>query len=163
MSRDFDAIIVGSGPAGSTAAEILTEAGLSVLIFERGRNHLIDLDNPAVLPRRFSNDELKYMTRHFLGPDPWAEPRTFRTSIAEDGTITYGELAAQLGVPRDRIVALGARGRREPAADPLAPCHRAVGAGGTTRGATPGEWSASSGSWVDEGALQADARPEDLS
>ena len=83
MSRDFDAIIIGSGPGGSTAAEILTEAGLSVLIFERGRNHLIDLDNPAVLPQRFSNDELKYMTRHFLGPDPWAEPRTFRTSAAD--------------------------------------------------------------------------------
>ena len=76
MSRDFDAIIIGSGPAGSTAAEILTGPAL-VLIFERGRNHLIDLDNPAVLPQRFSNDELKYLTRHFLGPDPWAEPRTF--------------------------------------------------------------------------------------
>jgi choline dehydrogenase-like flavoprotein len=44
MSRDFDTIIIGSGPAGSTAAEVLTAAGLSVLILERGRNHLIDLD-----------------------------------------------------------------------------------------------------------------------
>ena len=52
MSRDFDAIIIGSGPGGSTAAEVLTGAGLSVLIFERGRNHLIDLENPAVLPQR---------------------------------------------------------------------------------------------------------------
>lgn len=92
MSRDFDVIIIGSGPAGSTAAEILTEAGLSVLIFERGRNHLIDLDNPAVLPRRFSNDELKYMTRHFLGPDPWAEPRTFRTSVVDGDRQVVGEV-----------------------------------------------------------------------
>ncbi|MGH3403388.1 MAG: NAD(P)-binding protein, partial [Streptosporangiaceae bacterium] len=92
MSRDFDAIIIGSGPGGSTAAETLTAAGLSVLIFERGRNHLIDLDNPAVLPQHFSNDELKYMTRHFLGPDPWAEPRTFRTSIADGDRQLTGEV-----------------------------------------------------------------------
>src|SRR5258708_8521790 len=91
-TRDFDAIIIGSGPAGSTTAEVLTKAGLSVLILERGRNHLIDLDNPAVLPRRFSNDELKYMTRHFLGPDPWAEPRTFRTSIADGDRQVVGEV-----------------------------------------------------------------------
>src|ERR1700733_6312815 len=83
MSRDFDAIIIGSGPAGATAAEGLTAAGPSPLILERGRNHLIDLDHPATLPQRFSNDELKYITRHFLGPDPWAEPRTFRTSITD--------------------------------------------------------------------------------
>src|SRR6202046_494788 len=92
MSRDFDVIIIGSGPGGSTAAEILTEAGLSVLIFERGRNHLIDLDNPATLPQRFSNDEIKYMSRHFLGPDPWAEPRRFRTSIADGDRQLIGEV-----------------------------------------------------------------------
>src|SRR5258708_14722689 len=92
MSRDFDAIIIGSGPAGSTAAEVLTEAGLSVLIFERGRNHLIDLDNPAVLPQRFSNDEIKYMIRHFLGPAPSAEPTTFRTSIADGDRQVVGEV-----------------------------------------------------------------------
>jgi methylated-DNA-[protein]-cysteine S-methyltransferase len=48
-------------------------------------------------------------------------------------TITYGELAAQLGVPRDRVVALGAA----IGANPLLivrPCHRVVGADGTMRG-----------------------------
>jgi methylated-DNA-[protein]-cysteine S-methyltransferase len=48
-------------------------------------------------------------------------------------TITYGELAAQLGVPRDRIVALGAA----IGANPLLivrPCHRVIGADGTMRG-----------------------------
>jgi methylated-DNA-[protein]-cysteine S-methyltransferase len=48
-------------------------------------------------------------------------------------TITYGELAAQLGVPRDRIVALGAA----VGANPLLivrPCHRVIGADGTMRG-----------------------------
>ena len=37
-----DAIIIGSGPGGSTAAEVLTRAGWSVVIMEKGRNHLLD-------------------------------------------------------------------------------------------------------------------------
>jgi methylated-DNA-[protein]-cysteine S-methyltransferase len=48
-------------------------------------------------------------------------------------TITYGGLAAGLGIPRDRIQALGAA----VAANPLLivrPCHRVVGADGTMRG-----------------------------
>ena len=48
-------------------------------------------------------------------------------------TITYGQLAAQLGIPRDRIQALGAA----VAANPLLivrPCHRVIGADGTMRG-----------------------------
>ena len=76
--RDFDAIVIGSGPGGSAAAEVLTAAGWSVLIVERGRNHLIDPSDPDRLGGDFSNDELKFMDRHFLGPDPFLEPRTFR-------------------------------------------------------------------------------------
>jgi methylated-DNA-[protein]-cysteine S-methyltransferase len=48
-------------------------------------------------------------------------------------TISYGQLAAQLGVPRDRIQALGAA----IGANPLAlirPCHRVIGADGGMRG-----------------------------
>src|SRR4051812_22346073 len=77
-ARDFDAIIIGSGPGGSTAADVLTAAGWSVCIFEKGRNHLIDTADPTRLLTAFSNDELKFNERHFLGPDPWLEPRTFR-------------------------------------------------------------------------------------
>jgi len=54
-------------------------------------------------------------------------------SVRYGTTITYGELAAQLGVPRDRVVALGAA----VGANPLLivrPCHRVVGADGTMRG-----------------------------
>ena len=29
-------------------------------------------------PRDYSNDEIKFISRHFLGPDPLIEPRTFR-------------------------------------------------------------------------------------
>lgn len=79
-----DAIIVGSGPGGSTAAEVLAASGWSVVLFEKGRNHLIDLDDPTRLLGDFSNDEIKFIDRHFLGPDPFLEPRTFRTG-PEDG------------------------------------------------------------------------------
>jgi methylated-DNA-[protein]-cysteine S-methyltransferase len=54
-------------------------------------------------------------------------------SVRYGTTITYGELAAQLGVPPDRVVALGAA----VGANPLLivrPCHRVVGADGTMRG-----------------------------
>ncbi|HLN71544.1 MAG TPA: methylated-DNA--[protein]-cysteine S-methyltransferase [Streptosporangiaceae bacterium] len=54
-------------------------------------------------------------------------------SVRYGTTITYGELAAQLGVPRDRVVALGAA----VGANPLLivrPCHRIVGADGLMRG-----------------------------
>jgi gluconate 2-dehydrogenase alpha chain len=77
-TRDFDAVIVGSGPGGSAAADVLTAAGWSVLILEKGRNHLIDVDDPTRLVNDYSNDELKFMFRFFLGPDPFLEPRTFR-------------------------------------------------------------------------------------
>ncbi len=39
------AIIIGSGPGGATAAEVLTRAGWSVVIMEKGRNHLLDPDD----------------------------------------------------------------------------------------------------------------------
>ena len=54
-------------------------------------------------------------------------------SVRYGTTTTYGELAAQLGIPPDRVVALGAA----IGANPLLivrPCHRVVGADGTMRG-----------------------------
>ena len=54
-------------------------------------------------------------------------------SVRYGTTISYGELAAQLGIPPDRVVALGAA----VGANPLLivrPCHRVVGADGTMRG-----------------------------
>ena len=84
MTRDYDAVVIGSGPGGSAAALALVEAGRSVLIVEKGRNHLIDTADPTRLLGDYSNDEIKFMVRHFLGPDPFLEPRTFRVG-PEDG------------------------------------------------------------------------------
>jgi choline dehydrogenase-like flavoprotein len=87
-----DAIIIGSGPGGSTAAEVLTRAGWSVVIMEKGRNHLLD---PADLTRPaadYSNDEIKFISRYFLGPDPLIEPRAFRRSADEGEHTHVGEV-----------------------------------------------------------------------
>ena len=83
-----DAVIVGSGPGGATVADVLTAAGWTVTIVEKGRNHLLDPDDLAQPSFDYSNDEIKFLNRHFLGPDPLVEPRTFRTS-ASDGDRTY--------------------------------------------------------------------------
>ncbi len=54
-------------------------------------------------------------------------------SVRYGTTITYGELAAQLGVPRDRVVALGAAIGANPLMI-IRPCHRVIGADGTMKG-----------------------------
>ena len=81
---DCDAVVVGSGPAGATVADVLTAAGWSVIVLEKGRNHLLDLEPPFGPLGHYSNDEVKFVQRHFLGPDPITEPRTFRRT-ADDG------------------------------------------------------------------------------
>ncbi len=79
-----DAVIIGSGPGGASAADVLTRAGWSVVIMEKGRNHLLDPENLTRPASDYSNDEIKFIDRFFLGPDPFLEPRTFRTG-PEDG------------------------------------------------------------------------------
>lgn len=87
-----DAVIVGSGPGGATAADVLTAAGWSVVIMEKGRNHLLDPVDPTKLASDYSNDEIKFLHRYFLGPDPLLEPRTFRTGAADGDRLYVGEV-----------------------------------------------------------------------
>jgi gluconate 2-dehydrogenase alpha chain len=87
-----DAVIVGSGPGGATTADVLTRAGWDVVIVEKGRNHLLDPDDLTKPAADYSNDELKFIYRHFLGPDPLIEPRTFRTTEADGERVHVGEV-----------------------------------------------------------------------
>ncbi len=87
-----DAVIVGSGPGGATVADVLTRAGWTVVIVEKGRNHLLDPDDLSRPAADYSNDELKFLYRHFLGPDPLIEPRTFRRGEEEGDHSYVGEV-----------------------------------------------------------------------
>lgn len=89
---DCDAVIIGSGPGGSTAAEVLTAAGWSVIVLEKGRNHLISLDAPHEPLRHFANDEIAAHRRFLLGPDPMLEPRTYRRTEADGERLATGEV-----------------------------------------------------------------------
>lgn len=88
----IDAVVIGSGPGGAAAADVLTSAGWSVVIVEKGRNHLLDPDDPTRPASDYSNDEIKFLSRHFLGPDPFLEPRTFRRDEAEGDHTHVGEV-----------------------------------------------------------------------
>jgi gluconate 2-dehydrogenase alpha chain len=89
---DCDAVIVGSGPAGATVAHELTAAGWSVIVLEKGANHLLSLDPPFAPLGHNSNDEVKSVQRHLLGPDPLTEPRTFRRNEADGDRLLTGDV-----------------------------------------------------------------------
>ncbi len=91
-SVDCDAVIIGTGPAGATAADVLTSAGWSVVMLEKGRNHLLSLDPPFSPLGHVSNDEIKFHRRYFLGPDPFLEPRTYRRDDADGDRLFAGEV-----------------------------------------------------------------------
>jgi methylated-DNA-[protein]-cysteine S-methyltransferase len=73
-------------------------------------------------------------------------------SVRYGTTTTYGQLAAQLGVPPDRVPAVGAAIGQNPLLI-VCPCHRVIGADGMMRGYAGGverkQWLL-----VHEGALQ---------
>jgi choline dehydrogenase-like flavoprotein len=71
-----DAVVVGVGASGATAAKVLCEAGLRVVGIERGPF----LDHRS----HFSGDELKFLNRGYIQPNHYLSPRTYRTTDAEE-------------------------------------------------------------------------------
>jgi choline dehydrogenase-like flavoprotein len=102
MSKE--AVIIGSGAAGSTAAWELARLGWNVTILERGRNLRPGLGKVASgkLKTRYGSDEIKG-NRQFGFPDPLLEPYTTRTQAeAADGVArsaqgALGQLGAAVG------------------------------------------------------------------
>ena len=90
--RDCDVVIVGSGPSGATAADLLTAHGRTVIVLEKGANHLLELEAPFGPLGHSANDELKSVHRHLLGPDPLVEPRTFRRHEADGDRLLVGHV-----------------------------------------------------------------------
>jgi gluconate 2-dehydrogenase alpha chain len=85
-----DAVVIGSGPGGSTAAMVLAEAGWDVVVLEKGANRFGDLTSPTPATE-FANDELK-SKRGFEGQITALEPRTFRSSEADAAPAAVGDV-----------------------------------------------------------------------
>jgi choline dehydrogenase-like flavoprotein len=64
-----EVLIIGAGASGGTAAKVFTEAGIPVVALDRG---------PYLRNEQFSGDELKYLNRNYVWPDPQLKPRTYR-------------------------------------------------------------------------------------
>ena len=74
-----DVVIVGLGAGGGPAAKVLSEAGYSVVGFDKGpwlRNS-----------EHYSGDELKFQNRSYLWPDVDLMPRTVRSDESTEGRI----------------------------------------------------------------------------
>ncbi|MGI8460238.1 MAG: GMC family oxidoreductase [Solirubrobacterales bacterium] len=99
-----DAIVIGSGAAGSVAAWELARKGWSVTVLERGRKMRKGIGKrpSAKLGTRYGSDEIK-AGRNFGFPDPLLEPYTGRTrgeasdGVARSATGALGQLGAAVG------------------------------------------------------------------
>lgn len=92
--KKVDAVVVGFGWAGSIMAKELTEAGLNVVVLERGphRDTYPDGAYPQVI------DELTYNTRRKLFQDLSKSTVTIRHNVSQTA-LPYRQLAAFCQVP----------------------------------------------------------------
>ena len=92
-----DVVVVGSGAGGGVVATELAEAGLSVVVIERGK---------AYTAASFNHDELdcQYSVPPAYGPSVFNNPRTFRFTDRDEAKLVYpcvnghyGKTAAAVG------------------------------------------------------------------
>lgn len=90
-AKKVDAIVIGAGWAGSILAKELTEAGLSVVMLERGdeRATAVEGDYPS------SIDELRGAIRHRLFQNLSQSTVTIRNTLDQEA-LPYRRLAAFL-------------------------------------------------------------------
>lgn len=99
-----EAVVIGSGAAGSAVAWELANQGWNVTILERGKNLRPGLGEvpSAELGTTYGSDELKGV-RNYGFPDPILEPYTQRTQAdakkgkARAAVGTFGQLGAAVG------------------------------------------------------------------
>jgi choline dehydrogenase-like flavoprotein len=89
-NRKVDVVIVGSGAGGGIVAKELASAGLSVVVFERGKMYGAASFNHSEL-------ESQYSVPPAYGPSVYANPRTFRYSDRETAQPVYPGIDGRYG------------------------------------------------------------------
>jgi len=99
--KAVDAVVVGSGVAGSIACKELAETGLQVVCLERGR--MLDANHDFAMP--YAHDELKFWRHSDLIQNLSRETLTFRNAMNETalpmreiGSFKPGECVGGAGV-----------------------------------------------------------------
>ena len=80
-NETVDFIVVGSGAAGGVIARELSQAGLTVLVFEQ---------SPRLSPADFEHDELKYWFLSGITSGPTLSPQTFRKVPSDTAKLPRG-------------------------------------------------------------------------
>lgn len=89
-NKKVDVVVVGSGAGGGVVAKELAEAGLSVVVFERGK---------VYTTADFNHDELnsQYSVPPAYGPSVYDNPRTFRYTDREEAKLVYPGVDGEYG------------------------------------------------------------------
>jgi cholesterol oxidase len=104
VSQTFDAIVVGSGFGGAITACRAAEAGMKVLVLERGRRW-----EPQEFPRK-PGDPWRYSDRHPEKHHGWLDLRFFKHMIVAQGAGVGGGSLSYSSVALEAHASLFARG-----------------------------------------------------